>query len=71
MRLTDVRYASGRMAFRSRHATEPEWALEGYLEEARQVLLDKRPQAPVEEALPPEVETLRWFSLPSEAGCTL
>lgn len=71
MRLTDVRYASGRMAFRSRHATEPEWALEGYLEEARRVLLDKRPQAPTEEALPPEVESLRWFSLPSEAGCTL
>lgn len=69
MRLTDVRYTSGRMSFRSRHATEPEWALESYLEEARSILQTHRTAPDDDVTLPPEVESLRWFSLPAEAGC--
>ena len=73
MRLTDVRYVSGRMSFRSRRATEPEWALQGYLAEGKEILLRERAHAPTEPPveLPPEVENLRWFTLPSEASCAL
>ena len=73
MRLTDLRYTSGRMAFRSRRATEPEWALKGYLEEARAILENAHPEtAPTQTdpTLPAEVEAIRWFTLPGEvAGC--
>ena len=34
MRLADLSYRSGKLEVRSRHATEPEWALSGYIEEA-------------------------------------
>ena len=38
MRLGDVTYRSGKMEYRSRHATEPEQALAGYLDEARRIV---------------------------------
>ena len=38
MRLADVSYRSGKMEYRSRHATEPEDALPGYLDEARRII---------------------------------
>lgn len=73
LRLTDLRYDSGRMAFRSRRATEPEWALQGYLEEARMLLEDLDPASAAAQArptLPDSVEAIRWFTLPDEvAGC--
>ena len=37
LRLTDVSYQGGKMEYRSRHATEPEWALDGYLTEAQKL----------------------------------
>src|SRR5690606_19268633 len=38
LRLDALSYQSGRLAYRARHMREPEWALEGYLEEARRIL---------------------------------
>ena len=75
LRLSDLRYDSGRLAFRSRRATEPEWALSGYLDEARAVLDNAHPEAAptqTDPTLPAEVEAIRWFTLPGEvAGCPL
>lgn len=69
MRLTDVTYANGRMAYRSRHATEPEAALPGYLAEADRVLAGALAAYPDEHVAVETTafEALRWFVLPSEA----
>jgi selenocysteine lyase/cysteine desulfurase len=70
MRLTDLSYRGGKLQFRSRHATEPEWVLEGYLEEARRIVeRAEREYADFEipaPSLTPDFEHLRWFALPSE-----
>ncbi len=67
MRLTDVTYASGRMEYRSRHATEPESALPGHLEEARRTLAAAGVPPSVEDApRTDDFEALRWFPLPGE-----
>jgi selenocysteine lyase/cysteine desulfurase len=68
MRLGDVCYAGGKLEYRMRHATEPETALPGFLEEARQILATAKPgRRRVED---PEFdaafEALRWFPLPGE-----
>ena len=70
MRMAEVSYRTGKMEYRSRHATEPEWALPGYLDEARKIIAgvaDEVRNAQIEE-LPrtPDFEELRWFPLPSE-----
>ena len=73
LRLTDLDYSSGRMAFRTSHATEPESQLNRYLEEADQILeqtLAQYKQGPVEIMLEGDDEdfnTLRWFNMPWEA----
>ncbi|MFT5683008.1 MAG: selenocysteine lyase/cysteine desulfurase [Myxococcota bacterium] len=75
MRLRYVTYRSGHMEFRSRHATEPIWALTEYLEEADRVLENAlkgypdRPCAP--QPLPEHFEALRTFPLPYEAYAEL
>lgn len=69
MRLTDICYRHGRMEYRSRHMTEPEDALVGYLDEARRVFIDAESelgQLPTPE--PTRFESLRWFPLPHEAA---
>ena len=71
MSLRSLSYRSGKLEYRSRHATEPEWVLSSYLEEARR-LLDEAPQhlsdALVRDPqLSEDFEHLRWFPLPSEA----
>ncbi|MEQ1565929.1 MAG: aminotransferase class V-fold PLP-dependent enzyme [Myxococcota bacterium] len=70
MRLTDVSYRNGRMEYRSRHATEPESALDGYLAEADRILaeaLAAYPTTDVPEFVgSAEFEALRWFPLPHE-----
>lgn len=71
MRLTDVTYRTGRMEYRSRAATEPEWALEGYLSDAREIIaraVAEYPPGPSEgDALgSDDFEHLRWFPLPCE-----
>ena len=72
MRLAEVSYRTGKMEYRSRHATEPEWALPGYLDEAQ---ADHRGAArgvparcrSTNPARTRDFEELRWFPLPSEA----
>ncbi len=65
MTLLHNTYHSGRLEYRSRHATEPETALQEYLEEARRIFDEA-------ETLPPpppshtHFESLRWFPLPHE-----
>jgi selenocysteine lyase/cysteine desulfurase len=77
-RLADLTYRSGRLEYRSRHATEPEWALSSYLDDAKVLVarcveratspLDpKRTADPEPTALRPSYEHLRWFPLPYEA----
>jgi hypothetical protein len=47
--------------------TEPEAALAGYLDEAREILAAARPGADVVSTdLGPDFEKLRWFPLPEE-----
>jgi selenocysteine lyase/cysteine desulfurase len=72
LRLDELSYATGRLQYRARRATEPESALSGYLEEARALLggaaerlADPLPDDP---PLPEGFEALRWFPLPREAA---
>ena len=71
MRLTDVNYASGKLEFRSRHFTEPETSLAGYLDDARLLFASAATNSDAteitEETMPPDFERLRWFPLPNEA----
>ncbi|HTJ83769.1 MAG TPA: aminotransferase class V-fold PLP-dependent enzyme, partial [Polyangiaceae bacterium] len=46
MRLSDISYRTGKLEYRSRHATEPEWALQGYLDDARRILDEAVAEAP-------------------------
>ena len=77
MHLADVTYRSGRMEYRSRHMTEPESALAGYLDDARRIFNDittgRRVPPPLADDVPPsaDFEELRWFPLPSEIAAEL
>jgi selenocysteine lyase/cysteine desulfurase len=70
LRLTDIAYREGKMQYRSRHATEPEWILDSYLEEARCILDAASEQAKhvaiVDPTLSSDFEALRWFPLSGE-----
>ena len=70
MRLTELAYASGRLEYRSRHCTEPESALVGYLAEATRIFADARRLtagcADDDPNLGADFESLRWFPLPGE-----
>jgi hypothetical protein len=70
MRLGEVSYRTGKMEYRSRHATEPEWALPGYLDEARKIIAaaseELRTQTVEDPVRTADFEELRWFPLPSE-----
>ncbi|MEZ4335608.1 MAG: hypothetical protein R3B82_03180 [Sandaracinaceae bacterium] len=73
MSLRDVTYRSGKLEYRSRHATEPEWVLPSYLEQARAVL-DEAVRSPGDAVDPPlsgDFESLRWFPLPGEIAAEL
>jgi selenocysteine lyase/cysteine desulfurase len=71
MRLSDISYRNGKMSYRARRMTEPEWALQSYVEDAHKLVDDAVLGAKtrkIEEApLNPDFEHLRWFTLPSEA----
>ncbi len=75
MRLADVTYRAGKMEYRSRHATEPESALAGYLDEARRVFAAASVGEGRRVVHQPEVtadfEQLRWFWLPREVVAEL
>ncbi len=70
--LHDLSYRSGKLEYRSAHATEPEWALEAYLKEAERIVAEAetelRAAAPFVDDPPlrADLEPLRWFPLPSE-----
>jgi hypothetical protein len=67
-RLTDISYRTGKLEYRSRRATEPEWALPGYIAEARRIIAEADFTNLELEDVPttPDFEELRWFPLPSE-----
>lgn len=68
MRLSEISYESGKLEYRSRHATEPETVLPGYLEEARKILGRAKAERReiTDPRFTPEFEVLRWFPLPGE-----
>jgi selenocysteine lyase/cysteine desulfurase len=70
MRLSEVSYRTGKMEYRSRHATEPEWALPNYLDEAAKIIAaateEFRTHSVDDPAVTADFEELRWFTLPSE-----
>ena len=72
MRLADLSYRTGKLEYRSRHATEPEWALPTYLDEARRAIAEASARyfhepMPKDPTLTAGFEELRWFPLPGEA----
>lgn len=70
MSLRDISYRGGKMEYRSRHAREPEWVLQQYLEEAKEIFAQQTPcqqEACEPLALSQDFEQLRWFLLPNEA----
>ena len=76
MRLHDLSYRTGKLEYRSRHATEPEWTLSAYLAEAKQILHDAEREYPLmaplgDAAISEDLEALRWFPLPEEILCEL
>jgi selenocysteine lyase/cysteine desulfurase len=77
-RLDDLSYRSGKLEYRALHATEPEWALEGYLKEAERIVAEAEAELRQNAApslgdapLPPVLVRLRWFPLPSVIAAVL
>lgn len=70
MRLSDVTYRSGKLEYRRRHATEPEWVLESYLEDALRIFEKAgqglEPDTVEDPKLTQDFEELRWFPLSRE-----
>ena len=69
MRLTDITYRTGHLEYRSLHRTEPEFALEGYLQEARRIIdeaVASYADSPEPEDERTDFEALRWFPLSCE-----
>jgi selenocysteine lyase/cysteine desulfurase len=70
MRLGDISYRASKMEYRSRHSTEPEWALPSYIDQAKQIIAattDEYLTLTVEDPpRTPDFEELRWFPLPHE-----
>ena len=70
MRLADLRYRNGKLEYRERHGTEPEWVLESYLEEAQKTFAMAAELAAEMEVNDPhfteDFEHLRWFPLSGE-----
>jgi selenocysteine lyase/cysteine desulfurase len=75
MRLGEVSYRTGKMEYRSRHATEPEWALPGYIDEAKKIIAAATEEARTLDVADPDrtadFEKLRWFPLPTEVVAEL
>ncbi|MEZ4399388.1 MAG: aminotransferase class V-fold PLP-dependent enzyme [Kofleriaceae bacterium] len=76
MRLADVTYRTGKMEYRSRHATEPESSLAGYLDDARRLIaaVGTGPAAAAactDAERTADFEALRWFPLPAEVAAEL
>ncbi|MBA2664531.1 MAG: aminotransferase class V-fold PLP-dependent enzyme [Bradymonadaceae bacterium] len=69
--LSDLRYTTGKLQYRVRHATEPESALLDYLAEARQIFERAAETFATSVANDPplsaDFQCLRWFTMPTEA----
>jgi selenocysteine lyase/cysteine desulfurase len=69
--LHDVSFAAGSPELHRPRATEPESALEGYLDEARRIVREVEADADrtklEDPVLPTTFERIRWFPLPGEA----
>ena len=65
--LLEVTYRAGKMEYRSRHVTEPEWTLPSYLDEARRIFDAPRAASSEAPTLSGDFEALRWFPLPGDA----
>jgi len=70
MSLRDLSYRSGKLDYRALHMTEPEWALDDYLAQAR-ALVEQGTVGPDDAAIedppmPQQFESMRWFPLPGE-----
>ena len=72
--LFQLSYRGGRPSYPSRHVTTPEWALPGYLDEARATFEEARVRMASSRttpaALSPDFEQLRWFPLPGDESQT-
>jgi selenocysteine lyase/cysteine desulfurase len=70
LRLGELSYRTGKLEYRSRHATEPEWALPNYITEAKQIIATATTELRTLDVSDPpttkDFEELRWFPLPSE-----
>ena len=70
LRLDALSYRTGKLEYRSHHATEPEWALPNYITEAQQVIaaatVELRTTNVIDPVTTTDFEELRWFPLPSE-----
>lgn len=65
LRLHELCYRTGRLQYPSRHANEPESALEGYLALAERIVAAVQEGSPsTEMTLSRDFEELRWFPLP-------
>ncbi|MBW2461510.1 MAG: aminotransferase class V-fold PLP-dependent enzyme, partial [Deltaproteobacteria bacterium] len=73
MRLTDLKYAHGRLEYRSRRATDPEWMLASYIDEAKKTFSEAATNiGQVDDpVLSADFEELRWFPLPGEVAAVL
>jgi hypothetical protein len=66
--LDEVTFGAGQLEYRGRLLTEPESALEGYLNAAREIVTAAEAEFGSDDervALPEEFEHLRWFPLPN------
>ena len=70
LRLHDLSYDSGKLEYRARHATEPEWVLSSYLEEAKAIFAGAKstlePERVSDPVLTSDFQQLRWFPLSQE-----
>lgn len=70
LRLADISYRTGKLEYRSRHSTEPEWALPTYIDAAKQIIRGIQDELATLDVKDPPItsdfEELRWFPLPSE-----
>ncbi|MEO1268946.1 MAG: hypothetical protein AAFX99_12665, partial [Myxococcota bacterium] len=68
--LYDLSYRSGRLEYPSLHATEPEWALDGYLDDAHRIVQQAvaayQGLSCDDPSVSEDFEELRWFPLPGE-----
>ncbi len=68
--LFDLSYRAGKLEYPSRHATEPEWVLESYLEAAHRIVRESiaafQGKTCKDPDLSSDFEHLRWFPLPGE-----